>query len=194
MKRGLSPKQRQFVREYLIDLNGTQAAIRAGYSPHTENEQAAQLLARLSIKRAVREALKARAARTEATADDVIRELLIVAKSDIGHYEVSDKGRLRVGRHADPGARRAVSSFKRKTRTIPTKDGEPIVEVETEIRLWPKVQALITLAQHLGMLKTNAPDPLNELLNKLPADIRSQLRALFGKDSGPDPVPNDNPA
>ena|ERR1039458_1721467 len=50
---GLSPKQRRFVEEYLVDLNGTQAAIRAGYSPRTANEQAAQLLAKLSIREAV---------------------------------------------------------------------------------------------------------------------------------------------
>lgn len=53
--RRLTPKQQRFVQEYLIDLNGAQAAIRAGYSERTANVQAAQLLAKLSIAEAVKE-------------------------------------------------------------------------------------------------------------------------------------------
>jgi phage terminase small subunit len=49
----LTPKQQRFVEEYLVDSNGTQAAIRAGYSPRTANEQASDLLAKPSIAEAV---------------------------------------------------------------------------------------------------------------------------------------------
>ena len=51
----LNPKQIRFCQEYVIDLNGTQAAIRAGYSTKTANEQSAQLLAKLSIKAYINE-------------------------------------------------------------------------------------------------------------------------------------------
>lgn len=51
----LTPKQLAFCEQYIIDLNGTQAAIRAGYSPKTANEQAAQLLAKLSIQGKIQE-------------------------------------------------------------------------------------------------------------------------------------------
>lgn len=54
----LEPKQRMFVMEYLKDFNGTQAAIRAGYSKKTANEQAAQHLAKLSISAAVDSAIR----------------------------------------------------------------------------------------------------------------------------------------
>lgn len=47
---GLTDKQEKFCQEYLIDLNGTQAAIRAGYSKNTANEQATRLLANVSIQ------------------------------------------------------------------------------------------------------------------------------------------------
>jgi phage terminase small subunit len=47
----LTPKQLAFCQEYVVDKNGTQAAIRAGYSENSANEQAAQLLAKLSIKK-----------------------------------------------------------------------------------------------------------------------------------------------
>ena len=56
MAKKLGARQQRFVDEYLIDLNGTQAAIRAGYSPNTANEIAAQNLAfqTLSEKRLLR--------------------------------------------------------------------------------------------------------------------------------------------
>ncbi len=71
----LTPKQARFVEEYLIDLNATQAAIRAGYSKKTANEQGAQLLAKLSIRQAVAEAQAIRSKRTEITQDEVIQGL-----------------------------------------------------------------------------------------------------------------------
>lgn len=49
----LNPRQQRFVDQYIIDLNGTQAAIRAGYSPRTANEQASRLLAHASVRAAV---------------------------------------------------------------------------------------------------------------------------------------------
>lgn len=78
----LTPKQQRFVDEYLIDLNGTQAAIRAGYSVRTANEQAAQLLAKLSVQQAVAEAQARRQQRTEITADRVVREAWNILTAD----------------------------------------------------------------------------------------------------------------
>ena len=49
----LNPRQQRFVDQYIIDLNGTQAAIRAGYSPRTANEQASRLLAHANVRAAV---------------------------------------------------------------------------------------------------------------------------------------------
>ena len=56
----LTPKRKRFVEEYLVDLNATQAAIRAGYSPRTANEQAARLMTYASIKQAVQAAMDKR--------------------------------------------------------------------------------------------------------------------------------------
>ena len=79
---GLTEKQQRFVDEYLVDLNATQAAIRAGYSPHTANEQGAQLLAKLSVQHAVREARSAQQKRTAITADTVLMEIANIALAD----------------------------------------------------------------------------------------------------------------
>ncbi len=79
----LTPKQEMFCREYLIDLNGTQAAIRAGYSPKTANEQAAGLLAKPSIQEYVQSLMDRRAKRIEVTADMVLDELRKIGFADI---------------------------------------------------------------------------------------------------------------
>ena len=71
----LTPRQNRFVSEYLIDLNATQAAIRAGYAPGSARQHACRLLARDNIKKAVSMAMAKRQARTELTADEVIEDL-----------------------------------------------------------------------------------------------------------------------
>jgi len=68
----LPDKRRRFVDEYIIDCNGTQAAIRAGYAPKAANEQAARLLANASIKAAVEEKLAEIRRKNEITADWVV--------------------------------------------------------------------------------------------------------------------------
>ena len=70
--KALTPKQQAFIKEYLVDLNATQAAIRAGYSEKTARQIAAEYLAKPNIKAAVQEAMDERAQRTEITADYVL--------------------------------------------------------------------------------------------------------------------------
>ena len=76
----LTPKQQRFVDEYLIDLNATQGAIRAGYSPKTAEQQGFQLLKKTSVSEAIEQAQKERQKRTLVTQDDVIRGLLTEAE------------------------------------------------------------------------------------------------------------------
>lgn len=79
----LTAKQQRFCEEYLIDLNGTQAAIRAGYSQKTANEQAARLLANVSAKELILKLKQERSKRTEITADRVLQRLAQIAFTDI---------------------------------------------------------------------------------------------------------------
>lgn len=71
----LTPKQRRFVEEYLIDLNGTQAAIRAGYSQKTANPQAARLLANVSIQAAIEDGFERHRDRLDVTVESISRQL-----------------------------------------------------------------------------------------------------------------------
>lgn len=78
----LSDKQRAFVDEYLIDLNATQAAIRAGYSQKTAQEQGARLLSKVMVQAALSERMNERVRRTEITQDRVLQEIARVAFFD----------------------------------------------------------------------------------------------------------------
>jgi phage terminase small subunit len=73
--RPITPKQQAFVDEYIIDLNGTQAAIRAGYSPKTAAMQASRLLTNVKVVEALSIAGKNREIRTYINADRVLREI-----------------------------------------------------------------------------------------------------------------------
>ncbi|HHT4400048.1 TPA: terminase small subunit, partial [Pseudomonas aeruginosa] len=79
----LTKKQRLFVDEYLIDLNATQAAIRAGYSPRRATEIGYQLLQRPEVAQAIQAAMAERSKRTEVEADYVIRRLREIDEMDV---------------------------------------------------------------------------------------------------------------
>ncbi len=68
----LTPKQERFCHEYMVDLNATQAAIRAGYSEKTAQEQGSRLLSKVIVKTRISELQAEVAARTDVTIDDVI--------------------------------------------------------------------------------------------------------------------------
>lgn len=147
----MNARQRRFVEEYLIDLNATQAAIRAGYSLRTARSIGAENLTKPDISTAIREAQDARSARTQVTQDRILEELAVVGFSNVWDYQIDEQGNVALDANARPESIRAVASIKRKRRTIPREDGDDIVEVETEIRLWDKPGVLRLAGQHLGM-------------------------------------------
>lgn len=148
----LTPKQQMFVEEYLIDLNATQAAIRAGYSVKNAGKIGPELLGKTRIKQAVDKALAARSRRTGITQDRVLAELAKIAFADMSTF-------VRWG----PDGITLVPSD--------TLDGDDtacvseISEVEiqtdfgtkktTKIKLHDKRAALEALGKHLGLFKDN---------------------------------------
>lgn len=79
---GLTAKQQRFVDEYLIDLNATQAAVRAGYSTASAGAIGHENLKKPEIQLAITEGRKAQQARTETTADSVLAEIAAIALAD----------------------------------------------------------------------------------------------------------------
>lgn len=154
----MNAKQAAFVREYLLDLNATQAAIRAGYPARSARSKGAQLLANVNVAEAIQLALKNRAERVEVKADDVLRELLRLALVDVTDA-FDEQGNLRPLKDMPKDLRRAVSSLEWETvlgDTIMTDDGievqsAPIARVG-KLKFWDKTKALEMLAKHLGLL------------------------------------------
>ena len=79
----LTPKQQRFVEEYLIDLNATQAAIRAGYSERTAQEIGSENLSKPMVAKAITEALVKRSEQTKIDADYVLRRLVEIDQMDV---------------------------------------------------------------------------------------------------------------
>lgn len=145
-------KQERFCQEYLIDLNGAKAAERSGYSKKTARTQANQLLTKLDISERVAELKEIRSERTVITQDMVLKELMILAQSDIQDYlEVvkqypgSKDGRVSLKMFAEMkgNATRAIKSISEHI----TKDG-----IQLKFKLHGKEKSLEILARHLGML------------------------------------------
>lgn len=139
----LRDKQQRFVDEYLIDLNATQAAIRAGYSVKTANEQGSQNLAKLSIQQAIAERMAERSRRTGVNQDRVVLELAKIAfvkMTDI----VDSEGNIKGDAAEDDLA--CIESVKYKHSDTDTGYSE-----EREVKIASKLKALELLGKHLGM-------------------------------------------
>lgn len=159
----ITPKQQRFVEEYLVDCNGTQAAIRAGYSARTANVQASQLLAKLSIQEAIQAARAERARRVEQSTgrelspDRVLKEYLDLAFNDLRDCfeQVGDTLKIKHLKDWPESIGRSLAAVKVK-RHIEGR-GEDAREVEViEFKLHDKLNALEKLARHLGLLKDDA--------------------------------------
>lgn len=142
-KRQLSEQRQRFVDEYLIDLCGTQAAIRAGYSPKTANEQAARLLANVSIQEAISKAMAKRSKRTGINQDRVVLELAKIALVNMADI-VDSYGKIKDTAKADDLA--CIESIKYKSSKSDTGSSE-----EREVKIASKLKALELLGKHLGM-------------------------------------------
>ena len=145
----LTAKQAAFVKEYLIDLNATQAAIRAGYSNNRADAMGHENLRKPVIAQAVQEAMKARGERTEVTADRVLAEYAKLAFLDPRRFYDSNGGLIPVPLlPADVAA--ALSSMEVSTER--SKDSEnPTFADVTKIKFVDKKGALDSVARHLGM-------------------------------------------
>ena len=142
----LTKKQKLFVEEYLIDLNATQAAIRAGYSPETANEQGSQNLAKLSIRNEIDKRMAERSRRTGINQDRVLMELAKIALVNPANVVNFEEATIKEDAADEDLA--AVASV--KVKRFPTKNGEGI---EREIKFHDKNKALDALGRHLGMFK-----------------------------------------
>ena len=188
----LTDKQARFVEEYLVDLNATQAAIRAGYSIDTARQIASENLSKPNIADAIAEAQAARSARTQITVDAVVAELGKLAFANMADF-------MRAGIDGDP-----YLDFSQLTRdqaaalvevTVDDfKDGrgEDAREVRrVRFKLADKRAALVDLGRHLGMFvdrhehtgKAGGPIAVenHQSVEAKRAEARRMVQEAFGK-------------
>lgn len=136
----LTEKQKRFVAEYLVDLNATEAAKRAGYSEKTAYSIGFENLKKPEIQDAIQAAMDARSERTGITQDMVIREL-----AAIGFSKATDYVRIQDGIVLIKDTDGLTDA--QKTAISSIEDGKYGVK----IRLHDKVRALEKIGEHLGM-------------------------------------------
>lgn len=162
----LTKKQKTFIDEYLIDLNATQAAIRAGYSPDSARQSGSDNMNNPYIRAHIDKAMAERSKRTGVNADRVIQELAKMAFINAVDVINTEDATLKDG--ALPEDTAAIQSV--KVKSIPTKDGEG---VEREIKMADKIKALELLGKHLGMftdkvnLDVQTSDKLDDILSQM---------------------------
>lgn len=154
----LTPKQRMFVREYIVDLNATQAAIRAGYSERTANEQASRLLANVNVGAAVTAAMNARSRRTQITADRVLKELAKIGFADIRKAVSWDRSAATEAEGEGSSAKTTVANVQLvASADIDDDTAAAIAEISQNangglrLKLHDKRAALVDIGKHLGM-------------------------------------------
>lgn len=165
----LTAKQQRFVEEYLIDLNATQSAIRAGYSVKNAGKIGSELLQKTRIKSAVDKALAIRSRRTGINQDRVLLELAKVAFLNSVDVINMDEATIRGDANREDTA--AIASV--KVKRIPTEDGDI---TEREVKTYDKLKALELLGKHLGMFK----DKLDVNLDVNLADLLKEAWDVVG--------------
>ena len=187
----LTAKQQRFCDEYLIDLNVTQAAIRAGYSKKTANEQGARLLVNVSIQKKISELQKEREKRTEITQDSVLHELALIAFAKASDYaKVVEKDAMVevegnmipvLDENGNPVKYRTVEPILTDELTEDQKKAIAVIKKGRdgfEIKPYSKIQALELLGRHLGMF-TDKVEVKNTTPNAFEGLTTEELKKLI---------------
>jgi phage terminase small subunit len=165
----MKAKEARFVDEYVVDMNGAQAAIRAGYSAKTAKEIAYELLNRSHIAAAVQVKQQELSAKTGVTAQRVIQETARLALSDIA--QLFDEAGTPLSPHLLPeDVRRSIASIEIEHNAIR--------ETKTyKYKFWDKNAALEKLFKHLGIKGTadGTSDPWKQLADAIAGSPSSRM-------------------
>ena len=144
----LNEKQLIFAKEYLVCMNATQSAVKAGYSEKTAYSQGCRLLKNVKVKAYVDYHLKNRASKLDITPNKILEELGHIAFFNINN--IFDGNSLKEVSELPDNVTRAISSIKSRME----KSGDGFAEV-TEIKSNDKLRAIELLMKYLGMFATD---------------------------------------
>lgn len=178
----LNDRQERFVDEYLVDLNATAAAKRAGYSEKTARSQGQRLLTNVDIQAAIQKCQARLRGKLEITQERVLEELAAIAFANGTDFAtINRNGLVRLVPTDDlpEDKKKAVASIK---------EGQ----YGTEVKLHDKVKALELLGKHLGVFDTNNGSA-NEQENNIFEVIEESTREEIGTDEIPEIEPPAKP-
>ena len=192
LKERVTDKEYRFAIEYMVDMNGEQAAIRAGFSPKSARQQAAKMLKRPAVAEIVRRKKAAQVERLGLKADEVLYHLWCMATRTRDDFVDPETGQLRSdpSRWTERGSA-CLDGFDIEERTIETDQGE-IQQKKTKVKLTPKTAAVDMALKHLGQYKLDneqrpnvvvldlesirmrgrRPDPTDARIAALETDVR----------------------
>lgn len=178
----LSHKQKRFVEEYLVDLNATQAAIRAGYSARSAKQTGSRLKQRPDVMAAVDAGRAKLSEKTGITQERVLSELARIGFANILDYMTLDhEGLARVDLSTlsrDQAA--AIAAVEVDTRRTRATDGAETAEVEkVKFKLYDKRAALVDLGKHLGLFTEKHEHAGKDGAPLIPNDTELARRLAF---------------
>lgn len=162
----IEPRQQRFVEEYVVDLNATQAAIRAGHSAKSAQQIGSENLLKPVIQAAIAIARQKQQEAVGITPLRALTEATRLALFDARRL-FSDDGRPKGIHELDDATAAAISGIKISTRKDKEGDGETTV---TEYKIADKNAALEKLFKHLGMYELDnaqKTDPLQAILDRI---------------------------
>lgn len=168
----LAPKQKRFVTEYLVDLNATQAAIRAGYSEKTAYSIGFNLLKKVEIQNALNLAQKSLAEKAEITVLDLITAYKQIAFADLAEC-YDENGYLKNIHDIPKKARMALAGIETDELWEGQGKDRSIIGETKKVKLWDKLKALDALGRHLGFFnadtsqKIDLPPVINLTMTKI---------------------------
>jgi len=159
----------RFISEYLVDLNGTQAAMRAGYSPKCAAAKATEMLKDPEIFKAINKQIESRQKRTLITADRVLAELYEIAMADISDAFDEDNN-LKPMNQIPESLRRAICGIEVFEEFAGFGEEREKIGETKKIKFWDKGKALEALAKHLKLLVDR-----HEVEFKVPEDLVDRM-------------------
>lgn len=147
---GLTAKQQRFVEEYLIDLNATQAAIRAGYSERTAYSQGQRLLKHVEVAALLQAKREEQSKRTEITADRVLQELARIAFFDPRKL-FDHNGNIKPVQEWDDDTAAVLAGIEAVEEFAGRGDERELIGYLKKAKVWDKKGALELLGKHLAL-------------------------------------------
>lgn len=144
----LTPAERRFVGEYLVDFNATAALMRCGWSPHTANQNSVYFLRKPHVRAAIEKGIKRMEAHNVVSATRILEEVLRIATADPRRV-MNDDGSMKQLQELDEDTARAVASL--EVVTTPGRGEEPPT-ITHKLKFWDKGRATNTLLKSLGKL------------------------------------------